>query len=174
MTTPDLSPVEAAPVERTAATVEQLEQEGDIAADFLEDLRRGCFPRGPIGSGGHFPRQGRAAGALLEMNPARARFLATGTTPSPPWPTCFPTPPNSRRLFQTLQSGGEVRNHIIHVETSDAAARFISLSARLVRDEQHHPAYIDGMLEDVTTARKQEAGREALIEKLQSLASVPA
>ena len=38
MTTPDLSPVEAAPAERTAATVEQLEQEGDIAADFLEEL----------------------------------------------------------------------------------------------------------------------------------------
>jgi len=38
MTTPDLSPVEAAPVERTPATVEQLEQEGDIAADFLEEL----------------------------------------------------------------------------------------------------------------------------------------
>ena len=36
--TPDLSPVEHAPVERAAATVEQLEQEGDIAADFLEEL----------------------------------------------------------------------------------------------------------------------------------------
>ena len=36
--TPDLSPVEDAPVERAAATVEQLEQEGDIAADFLEEL----------------------------------------------------------------------------------------------------------------------------------------
>ena len=38
MTTPDLAPVEAAPVERTPATVEQLEQEGDIAADFIEEL----------------------------------------------------------------------------------------------------------------------------------------
>ncbi|HYJ94728.1 MAG TPA: hypothetical protein VEV86_08925, partial [Vicinamibacterales bacterium] len=38
MTTPDISPVEAAPIERTPATVEQLEQEGDIAADFLEEL----------------------------------------------------------------------------------------------------------------------------------------
>jgi spoIIIJ-associated protein len=38
MTTPDTSPVVDAPVERTAATVEQLEQEGDIAADFLEEL----------------------------------------------------------------------------------------------------------------------------------------
>lgn len=38
MTTSDLSPVDAAPAERPAATVEQLEQEGDIAADFLEEL----------------------------------------------------------------------------------------------------------------------------------------
>jgi spoIIIJ-associated protein len=40
MTTPDLSPAESAPAgaERATATVEQLEQEGDIAADFLEEL----------------------------------------------------------------------------------------------------------------------------------------
>jgi spoIIIJ-associated protein len=38
MTTPDLSPVESASTERATATVEQLEQEGDIAADFLEEL----------------------------------------------------------------------------------------------------------------------------------------
>lgn len=38
MTTPDLSPAADAPAERTTATVEQLEQEGDIAADFLEEL----------------------------------------------------------------------------------------------------------------------------------------
>ena len=38
MTTPDASPVSDAPAERATATVEQLEQEGDIAADFLEGL----------------------------------------------------------------------------------------------------------------------------------------
>jgi spoIIIJ-associated protein len=38
MTTPDISPAPDAPVERATATVEQLEQEGDIAADFLEEL----------------------------------------------------------------------------------------------------------------------------------------
>ena len=37
-TNPDISRVEDAPVERAAATVEQLEEEGDIAADFLEEL----------------------------------------------------------------------------------------------------------------------------------------
>lgn len=40
--------------------------------------------------------------------------------------------------------------------------------ARLVRDERNHTAYIDGVLEDVTAARKQEAGREVLVEKLQT------
>ncbi len=34
----DTTPVDDAPVERATATVEQLEQEGDIAADFLEEL----------------------------------------------------------------------------------------------------------------------------------------
>ena len=37
-TNSDTSPAPHAPVERTAATVEQLEQEGDVAADFLEEL----------------------------------------------------------------------------------------------------------------------------------------
>ena len=37
-TDPDTPPVDDAPMERATATVEQLEQEGDIAADFLEEL----------------------------------------------------------------------------------------------------------------------------------------
>lgn len=37
-TTPDVSPDSDTRPERTAATVEQLEQEGDVAADFLEEL----------------------------------------------------------------------------------------------------------------------------------------
>ena len=36
--TPDSAPIETEYAERTTATVEQLEQEGDIAADFLEAL----------------------------------------------------------------------------------------------------------------------------------------
>ena len=37
-TTPDFAPVEDATTDRAPATVEQLEQEGDIAADFIEGL----------------------------------------------------------------------------------------------------------------------------------------
>ncbi len=61
-----------------------------------------------------------------------------------------------------------VNNHILVIETKDSSVRYISLSACLVRDEQNHPIFIDGILEDRTTESKQKAGREALIEKLQA------
>ncbi|GAA1955420.1 protein jag [Microbacterium deminutum] len=38
MTNPEYAPMQHAAVERTTATVEQLEQEGDVAADFIEVL----------------------------------------------------------------------------------------------------------------------------------------
>ena len=110
-------------------------------------------------------------GVFLEINPAGRSLLphlpaAEGAQPA--LADLFPDPAEYEQVFRTLLTDGEVRNHSLHIETSDAAARFISLSARLVRDEHHHPAYIDGLLEDVTAARKQEAGREAMIDKLQA------
>ena len=36
--TPEFAPVDSAPAERVPATAEQLEQEGDVAADFIEGL----------------------------------------------------------------------------------------------------------------------------------------
>ncbi len=113
----------------------------------------------------------RGAASFWRSTRPDARFSRTcqlQKAPSQPWPISFLTLLNMIRFSRPCSTDGEIKNHILHVETSDAAARFISLSARLVRDEQHHPAYIDGLLEDVTTARKQEAGREALIEKLQA------
>lgn len=105
---------------------------------------------------------------LLALNPAARSLLAHLDTPQPALADLFSDSGEFEEFFQALQAGGEVKNHILHLETSDAAARFLSLSARLVRDERNQPAYIDGILEDVTTARKQDAVREALIERLQA------
>lgn len=114
---------------------------------------------------GIFRARAARRAALLEMNPAAHAFF---TDPQPALADLFSDPAEFETLFQTLQSGGAIDKHLIHVETSAAAARFLSLSARLVRDDQNHTAYIDGIVEDVTATRKQEAGREALIEKYQS------
>ncbi len=73
----------------------------------------------------------------------------------------FSDPREYDQVFQSLLKDGELKNHILHVENRDATTRFISLSAVLVHDDNSQPAYISGLMEDVTTTRKLEAGREA-------------
>lgn len=114
---------------------------------------------------GIFRARAARRAALLEMNAAARAFF---TDPQPALADLFSDNAEFELLLQTLQRSGEVNKHLIHIETSDAAARFLALSARLVRDDQSQTAYIDGIVEDVTAARRQEAGREALIEKYQS------
>ena len=120
---------------------------------------------------GIFRARAARRGVFVEINPAGRALLprllaAEGAQPA--LADLFADPAEYDQIFHTLLADGEVHDHGLHVETSDASARFMTLSARLVRDERHHPAYIDGLLEDVTTARKQEAGREAMIDRLQA------
>ena len=108
---------------------------------------------------------------FVEINSMARELLSQGLPAEGTQPALadfFADPSEFEQVFQTLLSESEIKNYILSIETSDATARFLSLSARLVRDEHHHPAYIDGLLEDVTSARKQKAEREALIEKLQA------
>ncbi|MCX6077922.1 MAG: DUF294 nucleotidyltransferase-like domain-containing protein [Chloroflexi bacterium] len=120
---------------------------------------------------GLFRARAMRRGAFLEINPAGRSLLphpSTSDIAQPALADFFTDPAEYEQLFQSLLADGELKDHILHVETSEATAHFISLSAHLVRDEHHQPLYIDGLLQDVTTARKLEAGREALIDKLQA------
>mgnify|MGYP001765576445 CR=1 FL=1 len=102
---------------------------------------------------------------LLEMNPAASSFFSLD---QPALADLFSEAAEFESFFQALQDMGEIQDHVLHMETKDAAARFVSLSVRLVRDEGNHPVYLVGTLQDVTTRQRQETGREALIEKLQA------
>jgi len=120
---------------------------------------------------GIFRARAARRGVFTEINPAGRALLpdqAMAEAARPGLADFFSDPAEYEQFFQNLLSNGETKNHILHLETSDAATRFISLSARLVRDEQQRPLSIDGLLEDVTASRRQDAGREALIEKLQA------
>ncbi|MCU0485342.1 MAG: DUF294 nucleotidyltransferase-like domain-containing protein [Anaerolineales bacterium] len=114
---------------------------------------------------GIFRARAARRAALVEMNPAARKFF---NQPQPALADLFSDPAEFEALMQALQSDGEVRNHIIHLETPHPSTRYVSLSARLVHGEGSQAATIDGIIEDVTTARKQEAAREALIERLQA------
>ncbi|MBN1371324.1 MAG: cache domain-containing protein [Anaerolineaceae bacterium] len=120
---------------------------------------------------GIFRAKAARQGIFLEINPIGLSFLPQSSVAESAQPALadfFTDPTEYDQVLQTLLTQGEIKDHILHIETSNAEARFISLSAILVRDEQNHPDYISGLLEDVTAARKHEIGREALIEKLQS------
>ncbi len=114
---------------------------------------------------GIFRARAARRATLLEMNPAARAFFSQE---QPTLADLFSEAAEYDAFFQALQSNGEIQSHILHLETHDAAAHFVALSARLVRDEADHPAYVVGTLQDVTTQQRQEAGREALIEKLQA------
>jgi PAS domain S-box-containing protein len=120
---------------------------------------------------GVFRSRAARRGIFLEINSAGRALLthlSPAEIPQPALADFFSDPAEYEQVFQSLLADGSVENHILHVETRDATVYFISLSARLIRDEQNHPAYIDGLLEDVTAARRQETEREALIDKLQA------
>lgn len=114
---------------------------------------------------GVFRARAARRGALLEYNPAAQAFFALEQGP-PDLADLFSEAAEFDAVLQTLLNGGELCRHIVHLETNEAATRFVALSARLVRDMDG--AHIVGTLEDVTAERRQEAGREALIERLQT------
>lgn len=114
---------------------------------------------------GIFRARATRRAALIESNPAARMFFHQS---SPALADLFSVPAEFEAVMRTLQDGGEINDHILLSETNDATARFLSLSARLVRDGRDRTAYIDGVLADVSVSRRQEAGRQALIERLQA------
>jgi PAS domain S-box-containing protein len=144
-----------------------------------KDITRQSFPvedremnsvSGSLPVGVFRARAARRA-VFLELNPAgRAllEYLPLADASQPALADFFPDAAEYEQVFQSLLTKGQIDNQILHVETKDAVVYFLSLSARLMRDEQNRPAYVDGLLEDVTTARRHEAEREALIDKLQA------
>ncbi len=102
-------------------------------------------------------------GALLEFNPAaRAFFPAEG---QPALADLFSDAAEYETLLKNLSTSA-IFSHTLHIETPDAAARFIALTARLVHEGDN--LVIVGTLQDITAQRRHEAAREALIEKLQA------
>lgn len=120
---------------------------------------------------GIFRARAARRGIFLEINPtgrAFLQYLSVSEASQPALADFFSDPAEYEQVFQDLLADGKIENHVLHVETRDAAVYFISLSARLVHNEHHHPAFIDGLLQDITAIRRQEAERQVLIDKLQA------
>ena len=143
----------------------------DIARRPAEAGDEALAPAAEAAPVGIFRARAARRGVFLSINPAGRTLLpppreAEGSQPA--LADCFADPGDYERVFQTLLAEGELRDHLLRIEAPDGGARFLALSAALVRDALRHPAYIDGLLQDVTAARRQAAGRDALIDRLQA------
>lgn len=120
---------------------------------------------------GIFRARAARQGTFLEINPAGRALLPSSAGSQESQPSLadlFADHSEFDHVLQTILNNGVIRNHILHIVTGEADARTVSLTASLVTDENDQPAFISGILEDISAARRQEAGREALIDRLQS------
>lgn len=105
---------------------------------------------------------------FLELNHSARQLLTHITNDQPALADLFLEAEEFEEFQQMLQSRGKVENFVIHSAGKDLTTRTLSISAQLVQDPINQLIYIDGVIEDITNAHKQEAGREALIQKLQA------
>ena len=72
---------------------------------------------------------------------------------------CFAHADEYSRVHRRMLEAGEVRDQFLAIDTP-AGPRSVLLSGVLIRDEEGEPAWIDGLLVDVTAARGGAADRE--------------
>ncbi len=99
---------------------------------------------------------------FVELSPAGRELLAlvtAGEGGQLALADCFADPAEFGQVYRRLVELGEVRDHVLTVDTA-RGARSVLLSAALLRDDEGEPAWIDGLLVDVTAARGEAADRE--------------
>ncbi|MBI9051072.1 MAG: cache domain-containing protein [Anaerolineaceae bacterium] len=109
--------------------------------------------------------------AMLEMNEHVRDYLSQisiETSSQPALADFFSDAYEYEQVFQKIMDEGHIQDYTIYTDTREANALSLSLSAQLIRDEQQQPDTIIGVLDDVTSRRKRDGSREALIERLQT------
>ena len=120
---------------------------------------------------GLFRARASRRGVFVELNPAAEALIEELRAPHAPQlglADLFHDAAEYDAFLDRLHKDGAVADRIIHLETTDARALILSLSATLVRDEHGRPAHVDGALKDVTAIRKHEAELESMVGRLQT------
>ncbi len=109
--------------------------------------------------------------ALMEVNPAMRSILGlpvTANMTGADWLDRIIEPEQRSALVATLGRDKAVQNYHLGLRREDGGRADVSLFAVLVERQDGQPAYVDGILEDISRQRKSEEEREALIAQLQT------
>ena len=113
-------------------------------------------------SAGVFRAVAARRGVFVDLSPAARELLALVSVEEGgqlALADCFVGPDEYGRVYRRLLETGEVRDQFLSIDTP-AGPRSVLLSGVLVRDEEDEPAWIDGLMVDVTAARGGAADRE--------------
>jgi PAS domain S-box-containing protein len=119
---------------------------------------------------GVFRARADGAGRFEELNPAGRRLLGLpeGAEPRGGLPDVLADAEAGESLLARLAAEGSVRDAVLQLRKADGSFATVSLSAVRVGGAGGGPAWIDGILEDISERRRAEAERESLISQLQS------
>lgn len=107
-------------------------------------------------------------GVLLEANPAAAALLAAVRRAPEEEASLADLLADDRDLdalrSELLAEG--VARRTLHLAAAGGETRVLALTASLTRDDSGDPAFVDALLEDVTARVRQDAERDAMLERL--------
>ena len=132
-----------------------------------EQQYRGIFENSIVGLS-----QSTPAGRYLIVNEAFARIMGYASANELMQETTDITsqryidPADRDKLQQLLNEYGKVENFEYRVRCKDGAERWISTSARIIRDENDEVAYYEGMSIDITERKQMEKALRASEENL--------
>jgi PAS domain S-box-containing protein len=110
-------------------------------------------------------------GVFLEINDVAVMYherVASGEGTQAALADFFPEKTEFDHFLQKIQREGEIKDYVVYVDTINANAMVLSITARMIFDDFQHGIAIIGVIEDVTQKRNQEIAREKLINRLQS------
>ena len=108
-------------------------------------------------------------GVIIETNPAAAAMLASLRSASddgPPALASLLSDDHDLSLLREELLAGKVARRTLQVAASAEGVRSLALTAALARDGADAPAFIDGLLEDVTARVRLDSERDSMLERL--------
>lgn len=124
---------------------------------------------------GLFRARANRRGLIIEANPAANEMLPAdhggaaggGGGAMSSLSGLFADAADYDAFFAQLQHHGAAERQL-HLSNEDARTRIVRLQARLTRDQQGQPIFIDGVMEDVTEAARRQVDRDAQVERMQT------
>ncbi len=122
-----------------------------------ETINMGVF-RVLLGKKPHFTELNSAGTRILGINEQDITTISL---------TEFFQDPNEAEIFSnTLLNMGNIKERVVSIKRRDGKSIYLSISAIVIKDDDHNEKFVDGIFEDISEFKKTEMVREEIISEL--------